>query len=83
MLTTDKSAASIQSATELFLRFISIVETEHSGEFDLLMDVYKKRGAQFIRRISQSRAIISNFALPFIQHNSVGSLILTRGYQFE
>jgi len=71
LLSTDKSAASIKSATELFLRFISLTKDESKNDdFSELMKIYKKRGSQLINRICQSRSIISKFALPFIQHNS-------------
>jgi len=79
LLETDNSAASIQSASELFLRFISLISAEQLDEqnFAQLMQTYKKRGQQFIRRISQSRAIISQFATPFIQH---GAKLLIHSY---
>ncbi|KAI6191858.1 EIF-2B GDP-GTP exchange factor subunit alpha [Aphelenchoides bicaudatus] len=79
LISTDKSTASIKSAAELFLRFISLVKTEQlDGEnFDKLMATYKHRGSQFIRRISQSKALISKFATPFVQHNAK---LLTHSY---
>lgn len=78
LLSTDRSSASIQSASELFLRFISLVKAEQADidKFDKLMAIYKHRGGQFIRRISQSRSIISRFSTPFIQHNAVNQRLL-------
>ncbi|CAD5234885.1 unnamed protein product [Bursaphelenchus xylophilus] len=71
MLDTDYSAASIQSASELFLRFISLISVEQLDDpnFAKLMKTYKERGTLFIKRISMSRQMIAEFSVRFIQHN--------------
>lgn len=68
---TDYSSASIQSASELFLRFISLIRVEQLDEsnFETLMRIYKERGDLFIKRISMSRQMIAEFSTRFIQHN--------------
>lgn len=71
MLSTDYSSTSVRSASELFLRFISLATAEQNvQEFSHLMDMYKKRGRIFIDRVAKSRALIARFARPFIQNNT-------------
>ncbi|VDM46263.1 unnamed protein product [Toxocara canis] len=71
MFTTDYSFTTIRSASELFLRFISLATAEQNvQEFSHLMDMYCKRGRFFIERVAKSRSLISRFARPFIQNNS-------------
>lgn len=73
LLLTDYSSASIQSASELFLRFISLISSEQFEDpsFENLMQVYKTRGEIFVTRISKSREIISRFARPFVKSGMV------------
>uniref|UniRef100_A0A914ZVB0 Translation initiation factor eIF2B subunit alpha n=1 Tax=Parascaris univalens TaxID=6257 RepID=A0A914ZVB0_PARUN len=71
MFTTDYSFTTIRSASELFLRFISLATAEQNvQEFSQLMDMYCKRGRIFIERVARSRSLISRFARPFVQNNS-------------
>lgn len=72
MMDTDYSSASIQSASELFLRFISLIRVEQLDDpnFETLMRIYKERGDLFIKRISISRQMIAEFSTRFIQHNA-------------
>jgi translation initiation factor 2B subunit (eIF-2B alpha/beta/delta family) len=72
MLKTNYSSASVQSASELFLRFISMVTKEQlTGDVESLMSIYKKRGENFISRVGTSRNRISKFSRLFIQNNAV------------
>ncbi|KAI6217478.1 EIF-2B GDP-GTP exchange factor subunit alpha [Aphelenchoides fujianensis] len=67
MFESEDYSASVQSASELFLRFISLVRKDENdnARMEDLMAIYKKRGQQFIKRISESKRIIARFALPF------------------
>ncbi|MFH4981858.1 hypothetical protein AB6A40_008567 [Gnathostoma spinigerum] len=70
ILNTDHSSASVQSASQLFLRFISLATAEQNvQEFSKLMDYYKDRGQRFVERVAKSRSFVSRFARPFIQSN--------------
>ncbi|KAM3723149.1 Translation initiation factor eIF-2B subunit alpha [Dirofilaria immitis] len=78
MSTTDHSIPSIRSASELFLRFISLATPEENvQEFSILMNKYKERGNIFIERVKLSKTLIAGFARPFIQNNM---RILTHSY---
>lgn len=74
MLKTDYSSASLQSAAELFLRFISLISKEAllvDPDFEHVKQEYIKRGNIFIERIRKSRQIISQCFRPFIRSNLV------------
>ncbi|VDK68426.1 unnamed protein product [Onchocerca ochengi] len=78
MSTTDHSIPSIRSASELFLRFISLATPEENvQEFSILMNKYKERGNTFIKRVELSKTMIAYFARPFIKNNM---RILTHSY---
>ncbi|KAI6205216.1 hypothetical protein M3Y94_00767700 [Aphelenchoides besseyi] len=72
LLESEDYSASVQSASELFLRFISLVRKDENDNANMeeLMKIYKHRGEQFIKRISESRTMIARHAIPFIQNNS-------------
>lgn len=71
---TDYSSASIQSASELFLRFISLIQKENevNPDFTKIRNEYLTRGQIFIKRISSSRDVIAEWALPLIRNHLVG-----------
>lgn len=78
MTSTDYSSTSVRSASELFLRFISLATAEQNVQkFSDLIDMYKNRGRFFINRIGRSRALIATYARPFIENNMK---ILTHSY---
>jgi translation initiation factor eIF-2B subunit alpha len=80
MLKTDYSSASLQSASELFLRFISLISKEAllvDPDFKHVIQEYIKRGNIFIERIRKSRQIIADCFRPFIRSNLK---ILTHSY---
>uniref|UniRef100_A0A0R3RJQ8 Translation initiation factor eIF2B subunit alpha n=1 Tax=Elaeophora elaphi TaxID=1147741 RepID=A0A0R3RJQ8_9BILA len=78
MSTTDHSIPSIRSASELFLRFISLATPEENvQEFSILMHKYKERGNIFLERVEMSKTLIAYFAGPFIRNNM---RILTHSY---
>ncbi|VDD94796.1 unnamed protein product [Enterobius vermicularis] len=78
MSSTDYSSTSVRSASELFLRFISLATAEQNVQkFSDLIDMYKDRGIFFINRIAKSRALIASYARPFIENNMN---ILTHSY---
>uniref|UniRef100_A0A915PSE5 Translation initiation factor eIF2B subunit alpha n=1 Tax=Setaria digitata TaxID=48799 RepID=A0A915PSE5_9BILA len=78
MSTTNHSIPSIRSASELFLRFISLATPEENvQEFSILMNKYKERGNIFIERVELSKTLIACFARPFIRNNM---RILTHSY---
>jgi len=76
---TDYSSASIQSASELFLRFISLIQKENevNPDFTKIRNEYLTRGKIFIKRISSSRDVIAEWALPLIRNHLN---ILTHSY---
>ncbi|TKR77030.1 hypothetical protein L596_018080 [Steinernema carpocapsae] len=79
MSDTDYSSASVRSASELFLRFISLtsIEVIQQASIGGLVEVYRKRGKDFIQRVGQSRKKISNFARPFLRS---GIKIMTHSF---
>ncbi|CAD6187946.1 unnamed protein product [Caenorhabditis auriculariae] len=76
---TDYSSTSIRSATDLFRRFISLAPAEllDQADFSQVLEFYRKRGINFIDRVSRSRALISKYARPFFRNNMN---ILTHSY---
>uniref|UniRef100_A0A914W425 Translation initiation factor eIF2B subunit alpha n=2 Tax=Plectus sambesii TaxID=2011161 RepID=A0A914W425_9BILA len=76
MQSTDYSSTSVKSASELFMRFISLASLDLQT-FDECMKVLKERGTRFIARVAESRQKIARFAQPFIKNNS---RILTHSY---
>lgn len=80
MLKTDYSSASLQSAAELFLRFISLISQEKllvDPEFEHVQNEYINRGKIFIERIGKSRQIIAKCFRPFIRSNLVTLIIIS------
>ncbi|VDN05407.1 unnamed protein product [Thelazia callipaeda] len=69
MSSTDHSIASIKSASELFLRFISLATYEENiQEFSFLINKYKERGIMFIKQVGMSKMLIARSAKPFIEN---------------
>ncbi|KAK0416241.1 hypothetical protein QR680_012369 [Steinernema hermaphroditum] len=79
MSETDYSRASVRSASELFLRFISLTSSEviNRESVEGLVQVYRKRGKDFIERVGQSRKKISSCARPFLKS---GMKVMTHSF---
>uniref|UniRef100_A0AC35TXD2 EIF-2B GDP-GTP exchange factor subunit alpha n=1 Tax=Rhabditophanes sp. KR3021 TaxID=114890 RepID=A0AC35TXD2_9BILA len=65
---TDYSTASIRSASELFIRSISLVssETMNQDDFKLLLNTFRHRAKLFSDRVELSRSLIGKYAAPYI-----------------
>ncbi|KAK6192789.1 hypothetical protein SNE40_004202 [Patella caerulea] len=70
---TDSSYTSIASGCDLFLRFITLTNLQHS-DFQEIQKILVERGKIFLERISNSRQKIAKIANPFITD---GTTILT------
>ncbi|KHJ43941.1 initiation factor, subunit 2 family protein, partial [Trichuris suis] len=75
MLDTDCSYITISSASELFLRFISLASLDQPHQiFSDCLNVLLLRGKTFLHRVADSRYKIACLSRPFIRN---GSRILT------
>jgi len=75
---TDYSATSVSSASELFLRFISLAALDKPDQdFSEVRKVLLERGQVFLKRVSGSRQRIAQLSGTFIRD---GSVILTHSH---
>ncbi|XP_046374429.1 translation initiation factor eIF2B subunit alpha-like [Haliotis cracherodii] len=70
---TDSSVTSISSGCELFLRFITLANLQHS-DFQECQKILVQRGNVFLQKVASSRQKIAKITHPFITD---GSTILT------
>ncbi|XP_067684031.1 translation initiation factor eIF2B subunit alpha-like [Haliotis asinina] len=70
---TDSSVTSISSGCELFLRFITLANLQHS-DFQECQKILVQRGNMFLQKVASSRQKIAKITHPFITD---GSTILT------
>uniref|UniRef100_A0A0K0DVB9 Translation initiation factor eIF2B subunit alpha n=1 Tax=Strongyloides stercoralis TaxID=6248 RepID=A0A0K0DVB9_STRER len=75
---TDYSTASIRSASELFIRSISLVSSESlQSDFQELIKIFISRAYKFSERVENSRGMIAKYASPYIGNDMK---ILTHSY---
>jgi len=68
MKATDCSVIGVESASELFMRFITLAHTElEQQDFDSCLALMQRRGKQFLAKLSQAMDKIAALAEPFIQ----------------
>ncbi|XP_041349691.1 translation initiation factor eIF-2B subunit alpha-like [Gigantopelta aegis] len=70
---TDSSVTSISSGCELFLRFITLANLQHS-DFQECQKILVQRGNLFLQKVASSRQKIAKIAHPFITD---GATVLT------
>jgi len=68
LMRVDSVVTSVKSASELFLRFITLTSLDHS-DFKECKEVLSKRGADYLEKISTARLKISKLALRVIREN--------------
>lgn len=65
---TDCSVIGVTSASELFMRFITLAHTElEQQDFDSCLRLMQSRGKQFLAKLGQAAEKIAVLAEPFIQ----------------
>uniref|UniRef100_A0A0N4Z256 EIF-2B GDP-GTP exchange factor subunit alpha n=1 Tax=Parastrongyloides trichosuri TaxID=131310 RepID=A0A0N4Z256_PARTI len=78
ILKQTTATASIRSASELFIRSISLVSSESlQSDFQKLIEIFISRAYKFMARVENSRSMISKYAAPYIRNDMK---ILTHSY---
>jgi len=76
-MSVNCSVIAVTSASELFLRFITLAHTQlESQDFTACLQLMIDRGANFLQKLEGARDKISDFFLPFLQD---GGRVLVHG----